>query len=160
MYFCFQETPKHEKQASESTFLITNLKKFYIKKVTYFIFMHKFHLFGWPSQNCIRQTIFSANAVIFADFAFRHDRSNNMSLQMGQNWVFSAKISLGTLKWTHLFYSKWTFISNPTWIQGGQKIRKIYLLLIFSGQMSLQMGPDGNFSAKFSLGLINLTNVI
>ena len=77
--------------------------------------MQKFHVLDWPSQIFMGQIIFSVNAVIFADFAFGHDRSNNMSLPMGPNWVFSAKISLGTLKLTHLLYKKWTFIINPTW---------------------------------------------
>ena len=53
--------------------------------------MHKFHLIGWRSQIFIGQIIFSANAVIFANFPFGYDRSNNLSLEMGQNWVFSAK---------------------------------------------------------------------
>ena len=83
--------------------------------------MHKFHLIGWRSQIFIGQIIFSANAVIFANFPFGYDRSNNLSLKIGQNRVFSAKISLGTLKLTHLLYKKWTFISNPTWPKKAKK---------------------------------------
>ena len=59
---------------------------------------------------------------------------------MGQNWVFNAKMSLGTLKWT-----------------GRPKNQKNYFFAHFSCQMSLKMGPDVNFSAKFSLRLIKLT---
>ena len=106
------------------------------------------------------QTIFSVNAVIFADFAFGHDRSNNMSLPMGPNWVFRAKISLGTLKLTHLLYKKWTFISNPTWPKKAKKSENFTFGYDRTVKMSPKMGPNRVFRFKFSLGTLTLTHLL
>ena len=106
------------------------------------------------------QTIIFANAVIFADFAFGHDRSNNMSLPMGPNWVFRAKISLGTLKLTHLLYKKWTFICNPTWLQGAKKSENFTFGYDGTVKMSPRMGPDWVFRFQFSLGTLKLIHLL
>ena len=122
--------------------------------------MHKFHILGWPSQIFMGQTIFFANAVIFADFAFGHDRSNNMSLPMGPNWVFRAKISLGTLKWTHLLYKKRTFISNSTWPKKEKKSENFTFGHDCTVKISPRMGPNRVFRFKFSLGTLTLTHLL
>ena len=50
----------------------------------------------------------------FGHFAFGHDGTIKKFLQMGLNWFFRPKISLGTIKYTSGLYKKQTFVSRPT----------------------------------------------
>ena len=69
--------------------------------------------------------MFTADVVKIADFKFRHVCTNKISLKVGSNLIFYYKKFLGTLKLTHLLYKNKTFISTPSGIQGGRKMRKI-----------------------------------
>ena len=93
-------------------------------KDAYDNFSHKNSISGQLSQIFMPKIICTADVVKIADFTFRHDRTNKISLKMGLNLIFYYKMLLGTLKLTHLLYKNKTFISKPTGIQGGQKIRK------------------------------------
>ena len=50
----------------------------------------------------------------FGHFAFGHVGTIKKFFQMGLNWFFRPKISLGTIKYTSGLYKKQTFVSRPT----------------------------------------------
>ena len=72
----------------------------------------------------------TADVVKIADFTFRHVCTNKISLKVGSNLSFNDKISLGTLKLTHLLYKKQNFI-NRTFSAKNGKIQKNPLFIQF-----------------------------
>ena len=74
----------------------------------------------------------TADVVKIADFTFRHDCTNKISLKMGFNLIFYYKKLLGTLKISHLLYKNKNFISRSTGIQGAKKLGKISFFNVFN----------------------------
>ena len=88
-------------------------------KDAYDNFSHKNSISCQLSQIFNPKIIRTADVVKIANFMFRHDRTNKISLKMGLNLIFYYNKLLGTLKLTHLLYKNVTFISRLTGIQGG-----------------------------------------
>ena len=124
MFFSFLEAPEHKNLASKSTFFIINFQNFSNIKVAYDNFSHKNSTLDQFLIIFMPKIIPTKDVVKIANFMFRHVRNNKIYLKMGLNLIFYYKKLLGTLKLTHLLYENKTFISRPTGIQGGQKIRK------------------------------------
>ena len=95
-------------------------------------FSHKNPIFGQLLQIFMPKIIRTADVVKIADFTFRHDRTNKISLKMGLNLIFYYKKLLGTLKISHLLYKNKTLISKSSGIQGGRKMRKIHFFIVFN----------------------------
>ena len=125
MFFSFREALEHKKRASETTFLLINLENFINTKDAYDNFSHKDSTFDKFLIIFMTKIIRTADVVKIADFTLWHVRTNKIYLKMGVNLIFSYKKLLGTLKLTHLLYKNKTFISTPSGIQGGRKMRKI-----------------------------------
>ena len=106
MSFSLLEAPEHKNLASEATFLLINLEKFYNIKVAYDNFSHKKFIFDQFLIIFMTKIMVTAEVVKMADFRFRHVCTNKISLKVGSNLSFSYKILLGTLKLTHLLYKK------------------------------------------------------
>ena len=100
------------------------MENFINTKEAYDNFSHKNSTFDQFSIIFMPKIIRTADVVKIADFTFWHVRTNKVYLKLGLNLIFYYKKLLGTLKLTHLLYKNKTFISTPTGIQGGQKIRK------------------------------------
>ena len=67
----------------------------------------------------------------FGHFAFGHVGTIKKFFQMGLNWFFRPKISLGTIKYTSGLYKKQTFVSKPTGLKWPffKKVRRFGNLL-------------------------------
>ena len=124
MFFSFLEAPEHKNLASKSTFFIINFQNFSNIKVAYDNFSHKNSTLDQFLIIFMPKIIPTKDVVKIANFMFRHDRTNKISLKMGFNLIFYYKKLLGTLKISHLLYKNKNFISRSTGIQGGENIRE------------------------------------
>ena len=75
---------------------------------------------------------------------------------MSPDWGFGAKFPLDTTKYPHLLHTLLTLLSNQGWPKFAPKNRNFHFLPQFDQKTFLKMGYNGVFSAKFSLGAMNL----
>ena len=79
---------------------------------------------------------------------------------MGPDWVLGAKFRLDTTKSSHLLHTLLTLLSNQGWPKDAPRTEIFTFCYNFIIKTFLKMGPNGVFSAKFSLGAMKSTYIL